>query len=455
MTARRIDFHGKLDGRTELGDGSVRFNARLTRIGVFDYGSHRELRREEDVFDQAALDSFKGLAVTVGHVAWLDASNWREHAIGHVGDDVRRDGDYVAATLIVKDKKAIEKIDAKQLVEISMGYSVDLDETPGRTDAGEDYDAIQKNIRGNHAALGPKDWGRMGRDVKLLDGTAYKDATPRYPEGTRVRSLVDHMPGMKGAVGVVRIAREGTPPYYGVQFDGEREVHKWLAEDEVEKAAGEPAAEGKGMAMGDSRAAYAPGMSGQNGQRFDAPTDKDLTDARSDAAAARADADTLRKERDTARAERDDAKKRADTLEAERDAAKRDADKAKKDLDDAKKVEDARVDARIALVDSARSILGKDFDHKGKSDREIRVAVLAKVDSKIDFTGKSDDYVAAAFDLATKKVDGERAALGGVNQIASTPAAQKSKIDEAYERAEEEARKAHEAGPPAGAMVRK
>lgn len=367
MSERRIDFHGKLDGRTELGDGSVRFNARLTRVGVFDYGSHRELRTPDEVFSQAALDSFKGLTVTVGHVAWLDATNWREHAIGHVGDDVRRDGDYVAATLIVKDKKALEKIDAKSLAEISMGYSVDLDETPGRTDAGEDYDAVQTNIRGNHAALGPENWGRAGANVRLLDG-----------------------------------------------------------------------------------AAYAPGMT-TPGQRFDAPTDKDLTDARADATAARADADTLRKERDTARTERDDAKKRADTLEAERDAARREATDAKKALEDAKKDEAARIDARVALIDAARGVLGKDFDAKGKSDREVRIAVLAKVDSKIDFTGKSDDYVAASFDLATKKVDSEREALGGVNQTASTPTTQKSKVDEAYEKADAEARKAAQAGPPEAA----
>lgn len=40
---QRYDFiAAKLDGRTELGDGSVRFNARLTRTGVFDYGDHKD-----------------------------------------------------------------------------------------------------------------------------------------------------------------------------------------------------------------------------------------------------------------------------------------------------------------------------------------------------------------------------------------------------------------------------
>lgn len=367
---RRVDFHGRLDARTELGDGSVRFTARLTRTGVFDYGDHKELRLPEEVFKKEALDSFKGLAVTEGHVAWIDGTNWKTHAIGHVGDDVHQDGAFVVASVIVKDKKALEKIDAKKLVEISMGYSVDLDETPGTTEDGEKYDAIQKNIAGNHAALGPSNWGRAGSDVRLLDGAAY--------------APVD---------------------------------------------------------MAD--------------KRIDAPSD--LDNARADAAAARADADTLRKERDTARAERDDARKRADTVEAERDAARRDADEAKAALEAQKKDEAARIDARVALIDAARGVLGKDFDAKGKSDREIRIAVLQKVDAKVDFTGKSDDYVAAAFDLATRQVADERASLGAVNETTQTPAApQKSKIDEAYEKAEAEARAAAQAGPPATAsLVRK
>lgn len=62
----------------------------------------------------------------------------------------------------------------------------------------------------------------------------------KFAVGDRVKALVDHMPGMKGATGVVEIAREGTPPYYGVKFDGASDVHKWLAEDEIEDAEGEP-----------------------------------------------------------------------------------------------------------------------------------------------------------------------------------------------------------------------
>lgn len=370
MRERRVDFVGKLDGRTELGDGSVRFNARLTRIGVFDYGDHKELRTADEVFKKEALDSFRGLTVTEGHRAWLDSENWRELSLGHVGDDVRanEDGIHVDASLVVKDKGALAKIDTGDLVEISMGYSVDLDRTPGRTQDGQAYDAVQTNIRGNHAALGPAKWGRAGSSVKLLDGAAYAD-----------------------------------------------EMN--LSE-----------------------------------KRIDAPASNDQL--QKDLDASRADAEAVRKERDAARKDAADEKKRADTLEAERDAAKRDAEKARTDAGEAKKGEDARVDARIALVDSARSILGKDFDHKGKSARDIRIAALVKVDPAAKFDGKSDDYVEAAFDIAVTSVKTDRAELGKVNEITQAPApVKKSRLDEAHEKAEAERIEAAKAGPPACASV--
>lgn len=57
---------------------------------------------------------------------------------------------------------------------------------------------------------------------------------PKFKIGDRVRSLVDHMPGMKGKAGEVSEAHAGEPPYYAVLFDGEEEPHKWLAENELE-----------------------------------------------------------------------------------------------------------------------------------------------------------------------------------------------------------------------------
>lgn len=358
---RRIDFHGKLDGRTELGDGSVRFTARLTRTGVFDYGDHKELRVPEEVFDASAVDSFRGIALTEGHKAWVTPDNWRQVADGHVGDDVRRDGDFLVASVVVKNRAMLSKIDSGEFAELSMGYSVDLDRTPGKTDSGEEYHAIQRNIRGNHAALGPRDWGRAGPDVRLLDGT------------------------------------------------------------------------------------YALGMSTE--KRIDAPASDDQL--KSDLDAARAENDALRKERDKARKDADDQRSRGDKLEAERDDLKTKLDAARTDADP-KKI-DERVNARIALCTSARKVLGEGFVFDGKSDREVRCAVVAKLDPAAKLDGKSDDYVIARFDAAISTAVAETSALAStnvaVNNAQSTQP--KSMLDSANEKFVEKNKALSQGGAPA------
>ena len=371
MSQKRVDFHGRLDGRTVLGDGSVRFTARLTRTGVFDYGGHKELRLADEVFAQEALDSFRGVVVTDGHKAWIDTTNWKTHAIGHVGDDVHQDGEYVVASVVIKDKVALEKIDKRELKEISMGYSVELEEAPGRTDAGEEYHAIQRSIRGNHAALGPESWGRAGGSVRLLD------------DGTSAPTR---------------------------------------------------------LADGADWSAYAP--------------DTMTIDLQKNIDAANAERDAARKERDDARAERDAVTKKLDATEAERDALKASAEKLRADADPSKV--DERVNARLALLDAARTILGSDYDAKGKSDREVRVAALQKVDEKVVLDGKSDDYVAARFDMAVELAKTERADLGAVHQnIVAPEPGTKSVLDEAEARVAKERAEQSKGGPPAGAMLRK
>ena len=75
---------------------------------------------------------------------------------------------------------------------------------------------------------------------------ALADATePAFAVGARVRSLVEHMKGMKGSVGVVAEAHAGDPPYYAVTFDGDSMPHKWLNESEIESAGEEQSMAGR------------------------------------------------------------------------------------------------------------------------------------------------------------------------------------------------------------------
>lgn len=73
----------------------------------------------------------------------------------------------------------------------------------------------------------------------------------KFNKGDRVTSLVGHMPGMEGATGEITIVRT-EPAYYGVTMDGDDDVHKWLAEDEIEATTAAKPTKKKPMKMGNS-----------------------------------------------------------------------------------------------------------------------------------------------------------------------------------------------------------
>lgn len=157
--------------------GGLDVPANLTRTGVFLYhnadGTTRsELRLAQDVFDAGSLDTLAGAPLTVGHPGLVRSDNWQKLAVGHVSDTVKAEGKFVSARVRVQDAGVVAKVEAKELSELSCGYTCDIEPTAGSHN-GEHYDAIQRNIRYNHVALGGKDWGRAGGDVKLrLDSGA-------------------------------------------------------------------------------------------------------------------------------------------------------------------------------------------------------------------------------------------------------------------------------------------
>lgn len=162
----RFDATGPIGKYEQLPDGSLRIDARLARVGNQTYymGGKRIVERRDasEVFAPAALASFRHATLTVGHPGAVNPGNFRKHAVGHVAEDVRQDGDYLAASVIVRDQDTIERVLSRELVELSCGYRCDTDDTPG-----EDYDRRQINIVGNHVALLKEGQGRAGSEVRL------------------------------------------------------------------------------------------------------------------------------------------------------------------------------------------------------------------------------------------------------------------------------------------------
>ena len=164
------------------------------RIGIQLYrnpdGSvRRELRPPEEVLNADSLSSFKGKPITVGHPGAVNARNGKKHRVGTMLEPGRQDGDNVKVPVMVYDESAITSATSGKTKQLSLGYRLDLDETPGEWN-GQPYDAVQRNIRINHLALVSK--ARAGDVATLnLDGDEEitLDDDDNQPEGKTMQKL--------------------------------------------------------------------------------------------------------------------------------------------------------------------------------------------------------------------------------------------------------------------------
>jgi hypothetical protein len=154
--------------------GWLKAPAHITRVGVFEYRMadgtvRRELRPADEVLTEQSLSSFGMVPVTDSHPdpreapEGLTAANVRKYQVGHLGETVKADGEKVAATVMITDETAIEKVLAGKS-QLSCGYVCDCEEKPGEWN-GQRYDAVQRNIVGNHVAI--VNVARGGPEIRL------------------------------------------------------------------------------------------------------------------------------------------------------------------------------------------------------------------------------------------------------------------------------------------------
>lgn len=181
--------------RRRTADGYLVVDARVARTGIQTYLGAEigkpELavvsvyRPEEEVFKTDSLSSYAHRPVTIGHpTSGVSAENWRDVARGSVGGDVVRDGSFVRVPMTVMDQAAIAEVEAGTR-EISMGYHCRLEFVDGVTPQGEPYQAIQRDLRMNHAAIVPK--GRAGSECRIGDSWAAFDTAGAREPGSPVQ----------------------------------------------------------------------------------------------------------------------------------------------------------------------------------------------------------------------------------------------------------------------------
>ncbi len=161
-------------------EGFLMVPARISRVGIQEYTAIelglndsepnkvlKIFRPEKEVFNESSMKSFANKPVTDNHPAMLvDSTNAKEFMVGMSGHEITKDGDFVSAQLVITDAIAIKNIEDGK-VELSNGYTCDIDWTSGTNGKNEQFDAIQRNIKGNHIALVTK--GRAGSDCRLAD----------------------------------------------------------------------------------------------------------------------------------------------------------------------------------------------------------------------------------------------------------------------------------------------
>jgi len=171
--------------RTYTDEGFLRVPARISRVGIQEYLAVemglsdrdpgdiiRVFRPAEEVFSEKSLLSFSNKPVTDNHPPELVTSkNAKKFSVGLSGPEVTKDGIFAKTVIQVTDAAAIAKIESGK-VELSNGYTADIDWTPGITPEGEQFDAVQRNIKGNHIAIVER--GRAGPACRVADNLPAK-----------------------------------------------------------------------------------------------------------------------------------------------------------------------------------------------------------------------------------------------------------------------------------------
>lgn len=396
MKLRRIDSIS-IDQTYYTDEGYLVDHPIVTTCGIFEYknddgSTRRELRLPENVFDEKSLESYKGKPIIITHDAGeVDKENVHREQIGTIMSKGYRDGDNVRCEIIIHDTNALERCGLKEL---SLGYSLDTDDTPG-VYKGEKYDCIQKNIEINHLALVGE--ARAGEAARLnIDG---KDDDVQILKGGKV---IMYKPNAKG-----RRADDGA------ELSPE-EMEAAIALFKAQQAASQATGEGTD---GEEDPEETP-TEGQEEEK--SPVDKvreniDRRDSEGEGmdpeeiiAEQKADLDTLLEEIDKLQASSD---MNGDEGEEDNPEGEGSPDSEEENSDEGEEESEEEKEKGVNM-DSVDRIIQDRLDVCRMADKlnldgveklsvtEGRKRIIKAVNPKINLDGKSNSYINAAYDIA-------------------------------------------------------
>jgi hypothetical protein len=155
--------------------GFLEIKARATRTGIQEYPelNQTHYRPAIEVFNQDSINSLKKLPVSVFHPPEpITISNAKKYSIGFTDSEVQKSSvnneDFLEINLVITDENTAQRVERKELVEVSMGYTADRIPESGEVE-GKKYNVVQKNIVYNHVALLPIGNARAGRNARILN----------------------------------------------------------------------------------------------------------------------------------------------------------------------------------------------------------------------------------------------------------------------------------------------
>lgn len=434
----------KMDQTYYTDEGYLVDHPVVTRCGIFEYsdpesedGIFRELRLPEEVFSEESLASYEGKPIIITHDAGeIDKDNVHEEQIGTILSKGYRDGDKVRCKIVIHNTDALKQCGLREL---SLGYGLNLDRTPGRYH-GQEYDAIQRDIEVNHLALVGE--ARAGDRARL--NIDHKD--------TRIKKYLKGGPVMLGT-------KKGTK-----KVQSKKRYDSDLSPEELEQA----------IALFKAQRDAAHVMDGEEEVKMDAEdivngvrerkdrrdSDEEQMDAEEIIAEQEGDIealleviDELQAASDMSATDGDDPAENND--EGDDSSDNNDGDDPDGSMDDDDLNGDGDDENGQMNRDSVDKLVGKKLrdylDVCRVADRlnldgveslsliNARKKVISAVNPKLRLDGKSDSYINAAYDIAKqsvaerKKVDDQRRRIMSKN-LDSVDSTAKSSASDARER---------------------
>ena len=356
---RRFDYLGRItfdkkeaeaEGMllaTETDQGFLMVDGKIARTGVMEYEDSegnrwREYRSADEVFAPEAMASFRMAILTEGHPEkMVTLDNIADVIVGH-GGEPRQDGKFLRTSFLITNADAIKSAKDGSAVELSAGYTADVLLEGGVSPDGEEFDAEQTNIRGNHVAKVDK--GRCGPECRLLMRGDAAETINKQPKGDTE----------------MKITINGKE----IEIPEDSDIAKAL----MELIGSEGEGEG-----GDGTTVTAEGdETGEGGGEIEEPKVTKVTTTK-----------TI--QNSALQAKIDAQAERIKALEEGRETI---------------------IDARVDLVQNARAILGRDYTAKGKSDAEIMRDVILDVrptlKDRLDAHKGDTGYLLALYEEALK-----------------------------------------------------